>query len=254
MPCSATNKTRNTHLSTLLNNPPLCPLFLRINKMAGFTIIHTTFLFLATLVAAGTRQPQQRPPELPKLGQISSRGCFGSLPSNSNVIPVKYSSSGLCWYRCQKEGKFVSVLHLNKCFCADTYPPRLSLIEDDQCNYPCPGFGIEACGGLEAYSVFNTGVELDVEYDRSDKTIPSPSASTTTTCTCQPTSSPIQNPSHSILKDINNAVQKFSTVAVKFAKMIQSFVNECFGRPGSDQTNQRSEKTGVLKEVVDLRV
>lgn len=125
------------------------------------------------------------------------------------------------------------VLHKLQCFCADTYPSRLALIDDDQCDFSCPGYILDACGGSKTYSVWNTGLEVNVEYDEDADTPPPSSYASASTF-------------------INDTVHKCSAAAIKFAKKVQIFFNKCIGHPGSDRMKQSSEKTHRLEPVVDL--
>ncbi|CAM1506226.1 Fc.00g058670.m01.CDS01 [Cosmosporella sp. VM-42] len=229
--------------------------------MAGLTFIYTTLLIWVTLAAA-SRKPEQPPVEIPIRGQRTSHGCYKSLSATASRMefPAKYLSVGHCGYRCTKAGKAVMMVGWDRCLCADTYPPPLSLVDDDQCNWPCPGFGIEACGGQKVYGVFNTGLKLDVEDDDNDAGIPATSSSASaSTCIAniiQPTCTPC--PSCSAFGDISDAAHTISTAAVKFVKKIQVFLNDAlndaFRRPGSDQTKPPSEETEVLEEVSDLKI
>ncbi|KAH7160416.1 hypothetical protein B0J13DRAFT_127749 [Dactylonectria estremocensis] len=133
--------------------------------MNGFSIVYATFFFWVALVAGVSTAPTQPPATAPVKGQLTSHGCYGSLTSSANGMSSVFLSSASCWNDCQERGKSVMITHLETCFCADTYPPLLSRVDDDQCDYPCPGYAAEACGGENAYSVFNVGIELDVDND-----------------------------------------------------------------------------------------
>ncbi|KAH6988989.1 hypothetical protein BKA56DRAFT_668185 [Ilyonectria sp. MPI-CAGE-AT-0026] len=207
--------------------------------MSGCTIFYAALLFWTTLVAVrGRQEPLQSPATAATPGRITPQGCFGSLPANATEIDPDertmgsaFASPGQCRYLCNREEKPVMILHKLQCFCADTYPSRLALIDDDQCNFSCPGYDLDACGGSKAYSVWNTGLEVDVEYEDADTPPPSFYASASTY--------------------INDAVNTFSATAIKFAKNVQIFFNYV-GHSESDRAKQSSKKSDEVQPVVDL--
>ncbi|KAK7433068.1 Protein SLG1 [Neonectria magnoliae] len=136
------------------------------------------------------------------------------------------------------------ITHLTRCYCADTYPARVCQLDDDQCDYPCPGYPMEACGSLNgAFSVFNTGLEVTVENDDDKPTSSSfTSASTTTANAGLPTSKKC----HSALSDISDFAQEISAAASRLFNKIRVLFNQCIGRLDSDATKQSSEETEDL--------
>ncbi|KAI8725546.1 WSC domain-containing protein [Fusarium sp. LHS14.1] len=152
-------------------------------------LIHAVLFSWATLAVA--RDAKQQPATTPILGETTSQGCFNKLPANAEVVKAKVSfiSTGFCNQACQDMKKYVAITSPDGCHCADTYPPESALVKDAQCNYPCSGYPMEACGGEEpaAYSVFNTGVELVVDND-DGKT-----AATITTSSITPPSTPLSS-------------------------------------------------------------
>ncbi|KAH6993558.1 hypothetical protein EDB82DRAFT_499435 [Fusarium venenatum] len=125
------------------------------------------FLAVSTVQVSG-KSTIQPPARDAVLNQATSQGCFSTLPSEAGVVQDRtFMSTGQCLSYCQKEKKSVAVLHATKCYCSETYPAKASLVDDDQCNLGCPGYPREACGGLnpDAYSVYNTGIDLDPVYD-----------------------------------------------------------------------------------------
>ncbi|RSL98382.1 hypothetical protein CEP52_010402 [Fusarium oligoseptatum] len=130
-------------------------------------LIHAVLFSWAALAVAS--DPRQQPAETPILNQSTSQGCFSKLPASAKSVKAKatYINAGFCNQACQEINKYVAITGPDACYCADTYPPQSALVKDTQCNYPCSAYPIEACGGLDpqAYSVFNTGVELVVDND-----------------------------------------------------------------------------------------
>lgn len=109
----------------------------------------------------------QLPSEFPVPGGLKSQGCF-SADGNFTLVTEKIDlASGSCGVVCQGKKKNVMALHGAQCFCGSYYPPKKSLVSDKKCNYPCPYYDKEACGGLGDpgyWSVFNTGIDMTVEY------------------------------------------------------------------------------------------
>ncbi|KAF4454254.1 hypothetical protein F53441_3254 [Fusarium austroafricanum] len=127
----------------------------------------TKFAFLSLVsLAIAAKSGTQLPAEDPVPGQATSHGCFSALPDNYGTKDGgTFSTSGWCTKFCRTGGKAVAILHMNDCSCADVYPPKKSLVDDDKCDWPCAGYPMETCGGKAAYSVYNTGLEIDVKYE-----------------------------------------------------------------------------------------
>ncbi|KAL9562182.1 hypothetical protein ACKAV7_013726 [Fusarium commune] len=115
-------------------------------------------LSLLSLVAA--RNALQSPTESPVIGEITPQGCFNTLPSQVDGRSDTFNSVGSCANYCQKQKKTVAILKDVECICADVYPAKSALVDDEKCDTPCPGYLNDACGGEDAYSVFNLGVNL----------------------------------------------------------------------------------------------
>ncbi|KAF5624113.1 SLG1 [Fusarium tjaetaba] len=115
-------------------------------------------LSLLSLVAA--RDALQSPTESPVIGEVTPQGCFSALPSEADGRSDTFNSVGSCAEYCQDQKKTVAILKGVECICADIYPAESAKVDDDKCDTPCPGYAKDACGGKNAYSVFNLGVEL----------------------------------------------------------------------------------------------
>ncbi|KAF5688342.1 hypothetical protein FDENT_4919 [Fusarium denticulatum] len=115
-------------------------------------------LSLLSLVAA--RDALQSPTESPVLGQVTPQGCFSALPSEADGRSDTFNSVGSCADYCEEQNKTVAILKGVECICADIYPAKSAKVDDDKCETPCPGYAKDACGGKDAYSVFNLGVNL----------------------------------------------------------------------------------------------
>ncbi|OLN96077.1 Cell wall integrity and stress response component 1 [Colletotrichum chlorophyti] len=128
----------------------------------------------------------QRPTAVPRPGAITSHGCYNMSSTTWKKYPVENISIGSCTEECQiKQQKNVAAANGEDCYCGDTYPPGSSLTDDKFCNFPCPFYPEEACGGVDdgfmRYSVFNTGLKLVVANDQVSSTSTSVASKPTTT-------------------------------------------------------------------------
>ncbi|POR39675.1 Uncharacterized protein TPAR_00139 [Tolypocladium paradoxum] len=125
---------------------------------------------------------KQSPSTFPIPNAPTSHGCYGS-GGNMTIHAVENMSSGSCNAACKADGFWVAGLHGPQCFCGYAYPSDKDVVADNKCNYPCPSYDLEACGGLGKpgfWSVFNTGVNVEaVAYE---------GASTTSSSSTKPTS------------------------------------------------------------------
>ncbi|KAF5605649.1 SLG1 [Fusarium pseudocircinatum] len=133
-------------------------------------------LSLLSLVAA--RDALQSPTESPVLGLVTPQGCFSALPSEADGRSDTFNSVGSCAKYCEEQNKTVAILKGVECICADIYPAKSAKVDDDKCDTPCPGYAKDACGGKDAYSVFNLGVNL-LPGNEGDKRSSGPTAELT---------------------------------------------------------------------------
>lgn len=115
----------------------------------------------------GAQEGKQSPSEFPVPGEMKSQGCFSADGNFTIEKNVAFLTSGSCYDRCKSKNKLVMALHGGQCSCGSTYPPKKSLVADKNCNFPCPTWPDEACGGLGDpghWSVFNTGLNVDVDF------------------------------------------------------------------------------------------
>ncbi|OAA50548.1 WSC domain containing protein [Metarhizium rileyi] len=141
-------------------------------------------LTLAAVMAAASvtaQAPSAKPSEIPQLGRPLSQGCFNSKANMTLLQPQitgEKMSSGSCNEACLAKGFWLSGLHGPQCLCGYALPPKSASVADSECNLGCSSYPQEACGGKDAYSIFNLGLETEVsEYDPSSS---STSASRTT--------------------------------------------------------------------------
>ncbi|KAI0389267.1 hypothetical protein F5Y17DRAFT_135312 [Xylariaceae sp. FL0594] len=136
--------------------------------------------------AAGQTGPAKEVPAgTPSLGTDTVAGCFNALADMKLVATNEFNAQGLCARQCRESNKPVGATYSRFCYCGTMLPNKKNLLDDSKCNEPCPGYGTQACGGLNAYTVYNTGLVFNVpEADFKDVS----SSSTTSTPTPTPTS------------------------------------------------------------------
>ena len=115
----------------------------------------------------------QPPKELPIPNGLTAQGCFSDKGNftESEVEPALVSK-GSCQKWCLEEKYTVFGLAGQTCYCGFAYPPEDALTDDKKCNYPCPGYPFDACGGLGNpgfTSVYNLGVELSPPFYEPEK-------------------------------------------------------------------------------------
>lgn len=132
-------------------------------------------LAFASFASAGL-QPE---PQSPVRGSDTVKGCYGSfgdLALQSEITKDDFNSRGKCNALCRSKNKNVAATNEDSCYCGDEYPPKSTLVEDDKCSEPCPGIDQEACGGLNTYSVYNTGVRVTVADQEDPQSSAGPSS------------------------------------------------------------------------------
>ncbi|KAI1820106.1 hypothetical protein F4861DRAFT_533941 [Xylaria intraflava] len=136
-------------------------------------ITAVALLALAAFAKADGAKGVEVPAQLPTLGSDTVAGCFSSLGDMTLDNVNNYNSQGACAGTCRGNGKAVGATYAKACYCGTKMPNKKTLLPDSQCNEPCPGFDPQACGGLGAYTVYNTGVTFNV----AEAELPSSSAS-----------------------------------------------------------------------------
>ncbi len=102
----------------------------------------------AMINAHGNKQAYQQPARSPMPGAMTSQGCYSSAARGWYTIANERTgmlTMGGCAKACTEDGATVAALKATDCFCGAEYPPEENLIEDSQCNFPCPGYPLEAC-------------------------------------------------------------------------------------------------------------
>jgi cell wall integrity and stress response component len=119
------------------------------------------------------KAPTQTPTQVPRPKVITSQGCFAST-GNMTLMKLDPSrvSTGECREACMDDYLAFGVMG-QKCYCGNEYPEEDALSDDKNCNYPCPSYPFEVCGGIGKpgyMSVFNLGIELTLDnYKPEDK-------------------------------------------------------------------------------------
>lgn len=135
---------------------------------------------------------KQKPSTFPLPNALTSHGCYRS-GGNMTLHSVPHMSSGSCYDECKAGNYWVSGLHGPQCFCGYAYPSDGDLVDDSKCNYPCPTYPQEACGGLGKpgyWSVFNTGVNVEAVAFEGTSTTSTSSKPTSTQPSDQSSSAP----------------------------------------------------------------
>lgn len=162
-------------------------LTISIMQLRALLLGLATTLSLATVATAASASAtatslKNKPSEAPHLKQITNVGCFNSSKGLEFVETLTYNTDGECGGRCQNKTYNVgATTGGSDCWCGNVYPPVSSLTDDTECNMPCTGYDQVACGGANAWSVYNTGVKLAVSnYEESSPSTVSTSAPTAT--------------------------------------------------------------------------
>lgn len=128
--------------------------------------------------ATATSANLEEPSAAPTLGAQIVQGCFsswGNLVFNST--PSFNTKSACAHDLCYAGGfKVAATSGGNECYCGSEYPPEDDLVDDSKCDVPCPGYGTQACGGINFYTVYNTGIMLSVSNSAPNDTSASSSA------------------------------------------------------------------------------
>ncbi|KAI0009637.1 hypothetical protein F4779DRAFT_617405 [Xylariaceae sp. FL0662B] len=147
------------------------------------TVTVAAILALASISSA----TKEKAPEDPVLGTDTVHGCYKSKGELKLQMSVDFNSQGKCAETCRDKKYTVGATNARDCYCGNKYPNKSTLTDDSECTEPCPGFGDEACGGLDTYTVYNTGVKVSVgESDEASSS--TSSADSSKTSSSEPTS------------------------------------------------------------------
>ncbi|KAH6847650.1 hypothetical protein B0I37DRAFT_354369 [Chaetomium sp. MPI-CAGE-AT-0009] len=118
-------------------------------------------------VAARYIKGVQQPIEPPTLTGSTIQGCFKSSGKLKFQKVIEWNTIGSCGNDlCRAEGfKVGGTTGGNQCWCGDKYPPKEDLVDAKNCDVGCTGFGEHACGGIDFWTIYHTGVTLSVKYE-----------------------------------------------------------------------------------------
>ncbi|KAI0432439.1 hypothetical protein F5Y09DRAFT_301790 [Xylaria sp. FL1042] len=142
-------------------------------------------LALASLTIADTKKGVEVPAQQPVQGTDTVAGCYSSLGDMTLDSTDEYNAQGYCAPTCRKKGKQTGATYLKACYCGTKLPNHKTLLDDSKCNEPCPGYDPQACGGLGAYTVYNTGVQVNVAEAELDSSSSSTTSAPTSTSSSQ---------------------------------------------------------------------
>lgn len=125
--------------------------------------------YAATTTAASNLE---EPSAAPTLGAQVVQGCFSSWGNLIFNSTPSFNSKSACAVNICYAGGFqvAATTGGNQCYCGNEYPPKESVVDDSKCDVPCPGYGVQACGGIDFYTVYNTGIMLSVKYSPENET------------------------------------------------------------------------------------
>ncbi|KAI0025775.1 hypothetical protein F4780DRAFT_774634 [Xylariomycetidae sp. FL0641] len=85
-------------------------------------------------------------------------GCFSQQAPLVQQRSEVFNSVGLCTNLCRGAAMPVTgMTNGSQCLCGLAIPPVTSLVEDDACDSPCPGYAMDNCGGTGFVSVYLSG-------------------------------------------------------------------------------------------------
>ncbi|POS83042.1 hypothetical protein EPUL_006076, partial [Erysiphe pulchra] len=92
----------------------------------------------------------------------SPKGCFSSTFSLSLAGSQTFNSIGSCSTLCLGKKAEAMAMQDSDCYCGPTLPPINAITDDSKCSIPCPGYPSDLCGGVNAFSVYLTGLSAAV--------------------------------------------------------------------------------------------
>ncbi|KAI0849475.1 hypothetical protein F5Y00DRAFT_261607 [Daldinia vernicosa] len=130
----------------------------------------------------------EQPATDPVPGTDTVHGCYKSLGVLVLEQTIDFNSQGACTTLCRNKTNLVAATNAKDCYCGDKYPNKADLVDDSECTEPCPGFGTQACGGLDTYTVYNTGERVSVGEAPAASSSTSSASKTSTTSSNTPAS------------------------------------------------------------------
>ncbi|CEL09042.1 hypothetical protein ASPCAL12185 [Aspergillus calidoustus] len=87
----------------------------------------------------------------------SPQGCFSDAGDMRTPGPWRYMSVSYCNDSCRRLGWDFAGSQGKFCWCGDSLPSIDSVVPDDECDEPCPGYAKDICGGKHRWSVWAIG-------------------------------------------------------------------------------------------------
>ncbi|KAI1319970.1 hypothetical protein F5Y16DRAFT_92587 [Xylariaceae sp. FL0255] len=179
-----------------------------------------TTLVVLTLTALSTAQTgtsgeqgKESPSAAPQVNVPTVHGCYSNLGTLKLNQTYNFNAQSWCGPLCYNGSYPVAASFDKNCYCGNEYPNSAYIVDDSKCNQPCPGYGDDACGGLNTWTVYNTGLIISVAESpegagssssssssvSSSSTTPATSSAATApmTVTATPTSTPSSSSSSS---------------------------------------------------------
>ncbi|KAI5806248.1 hypothetical protein EDC01DRAFT_140785 [Geopyxis carbonaria] len=159
-------------------------------------------------------------------GDAKFYACYDNHGSLKNAnLKSDFNSRGECRTRCVNDdrasgGKGFSVQAMtagDECWCGNKLPNKSYKVDNDKCNFPCPGFPSETCGNRagDYFSVYITGLEPEPEMDEiasSSSSSSSASKTTSSSTTSVPTVTVATSPTAAEVEATNSTSPKSSPV------------------------------------------
>ncbi|EKD15025.1 uncharacterized protein L3040_003777 [Drepanopeziza brunnea f. sp. 'multigermtubi'] len=93
----------------------------------------------------------------------SSEGCFSSSTGLIFNGTSNFNSVGSCGDACyEKQFPVMAMTNSTYCFCSETLPPVEANVAPSKCTTACPGYPDDTCGARGHWSVYLTGLTLEV--------------------------------------------------------------------------------------------
>ncbi|KAK5061196.1 hypothetical protein LTR84_007738 [Exophiala bonariae] len=97
-------------------------------------------------------------------GAIQTLGCYSDPgPGLTEFGDATGQSSGYCRDNCTNLAQPVMAITGGvTCYCGNELPALDTLVDPDNCNVKCMGYGLEDCGGMGFYQIYLTGLGANV--------------------------------------------------------------------------------------------
>ncbi|KAE8450018.1 hypothetical protein EG329_007157 [Mollisiaceae sp. DMI_Dod_QoI] len=119
----------------------------------------------------------------------TNAGCYSSTTGLTANSTDTFNSAGYCSTQCLGMAMPVMATKDSTCYCGNTLPPASTVADNSSCTTQCPGYPSDLCGGTGYYSIYLTGLTLDVtNADASPSDTSSASAAKATAKTSATTS------------------------------------------------------------------